>query len=93
MDVTGVKGPYTPTDMVSWARKQLEMARAIVDNPGGGLLFATQAIGQVKAALQEHGEDHFAEVVEVLDRAEDRATKREFEAARKLVSEAIARIK
>jgi hypothetical protein len=93
MDVTGVKGPYTPTDMVGWARKQLEMARAIVDNPGGGLLFATQAIGQVKAALQEHGEDHFAEVVELLDRAEDRAIKRDFEAARKLVSEAIARIK
>jgi hypothetical protein len=92
VDVTGVKGPHTPTDIVGWARAQLEIARAIVDNPGGGLLFATQAVGQVKAALQEHGEDHFGEVVEILDRAEDRAIKREFEDARKLIAEAVARL-
>jgi hypothetical protein len=93
VDVTGVKGPYIPTDVLAWARDQLEMAHSIVDNPGGGLLFATQAVGQVKAALQEHGEERFGEVVEILDRAEDRILKREFEAARKLIAEAIARLK
>ncbi|MEP7104572.1 MAG: hypothetical protein ABI838_01835 [Chloroflexota bacterium] len=92
MDVRGVKGPYNPTDLPAWARAQLEIASSIVDNPGGGLLFATQAIGQVKAALQEHGEEHYAEVVETLDRAEDSAIKREFEAATKLIGEAIARL-
>jgi hypothetical protein len=92
MDVTGVKGPATPTDVVAWARGQLEIARSIVDNPGGGLLFATQAIGQVKAALQENGEEPLGEVVEILDRAEDRALRREFEAARTLIAEAVSRL-
>ncbi len=92
MDVTGVKGPTTPTDIVAWARDQLGMASAIVDNPGGGLLFATQAVGQVKAALQEHDDERFGEVVEILDRAEDRILKREFEAARKLIAEAVSRL-
>ena len=44
MDVTGVKGPYAASDLVAWARSQLEIARSILDNPGGGLLFATQAM-------------------------------------------------
>lgn len=92
MDVTGVKGPHNPTDIVAWARGQLEVARSIIDNPGGGLLFATQAIGQVKAALQEHGDQSYGEVVEILDRAEDRALRREFETARKLIAEAVSRL-
>ena len=66
VDVTGVKGPYPAQDLVAWGRSQLEIARSILDNPGGGLLFATQAIGQVKAALQERDEGRFAEVVEKL---------------------------
>ena len=93
MDVTGVKGPYTPTDLVAWARSQLEIARSILDNPGGGLLFATQAIGQVKAALQEHDEERFGQIVETLDRAEDRGIRREFEEARKLLADAISKLR
>ena len=92
MDVTGVKGPHSPSDLVAWARSQLEIARSILDNPGGGLLFATQAIGQVKATLQERDEEHFSEVVETLDRAEERGLRREFEAARKLLGEALAKL-
>jgi len=92
MDVTGVKGPYTPSDLVAWARSQLEIARSILDNPGGGLLSATQAVGQVKAALQEHDEERFGEVVETLDRAEDRGLRREFDAARKLLGEALSKL-
>ena len=30
-------------EIVPWARHQLEIARSILDNPGGGLLFATIA--------------------------------------------------
>ena len=90
--MTGVKGPYPAQDLVAWGRSQLEIARSILDNPGGGLLFATQAIGQVKAALQERDEGRFAEVVEKLDRAEDRGIRREFDAARKLLDEALSKL-
>ena len=93
VDVTGVeKGPYPAPDLAAWGRSQLEIARSILDNPGGGLLFATQAIGQVKAALQERDEGRYAEVVEALDRAEDRGIRREFAAARKLLDEALAKL-
>ena len=92
VDVTGVKGPYPAQDLVAWGRSQLEIARSILDNPGGGLLFATQAIGQVKAALQERDEGRFAELVEKLDRAEDRGIRREFDAARKLLDEALSKL-
>lgn len=93
VDVTGVvKGPYPADDLAAWGRSQLEIARSIIDNPGGGLLFATQAVGQVKAALQEHDEGRFAEVIEALDRAEDRGIRREFDAARKLLDEALEKL-
>ena len=36
-------------EIVSWAREQVGIARSILDNPGGGLVFATQTIGQVRA--------------------------------------------
>ena len=93
VDVRGeAKGPYPAKDLAAWGRSQLEIARSIIDNPGGGLLFATQAVGQVKAALQEHDEGRFAEVIEALDRAEDRGIRREFDAARKLLDEALAKL-
>ena len=92
VDVTGVKGPYPAQDLVAWGRSQLEIARSILDNPGGGLLFATQAIGQVRASLQERDEERFGEVVETLDRAEERGIRREFEEARKLIGEAISKL-
>jgi hypothetical protein len=76
--------------IVGWARGQLEIARSILDNPGGGLLFATQTIGQVKAGLHERDEDRWAEVVATLDRAEDAAVRREWPATRDLIDRAIA---
>ena len=76
--------------IVGWARGQLEIARSILDNPGGGLLFATQTIGQVKAGLHERDEDRWAEVVAVLDRAEDAAVRREWSTARELIDRATA---
>jgi hypothetical protein len=74
---------------LEWARNQLTIAEEIVDNPGGGLLFATQAMGQVRAALDESDHERWEAVVELLDRAETAAVHREFEASRESVRKAI----
>lgn len=79
-------------EIIGWARGQLEIARAILDNPGGGLLFATQTIGQVKAGLHERDEDRWADVVDMLDRAEDAAVRREWATSRQLLDDSIARL-
>ena len=73
--------------ILGWARGQLEIARSILDNPGGGLLFATQTIGQVKAGLHERDAVRWEDVVAVLDRVEDAAVRREFDTARNLLDE------
>lgn len=79
-------------EIVGWARRQLEIARSILDNPGGGLLFATQTIGQVKAGLHERDGERWESVVELLDQAEDAAVRREFAEARKLIGSAAGRL-
>jgi hypothetical protein len=78
--------------IVAWVRGQLEIARQILDNPGGGLLFATQTIGQVKAALHERDAMRWEDVVALLDRVEDAAVRREFDAARTLLDEVLRKI-
>lgn len=90
VDVSGPKPLNThPGDAIlDWARAQLDVARSILDNPGGGLLFATQTIGQVKAGLTERDLDRWRGVVEKLDRAEDAAVHRRFADALRLVDEA-----
>ena len=80
-------------EIVAWARSQLEIARSIMDNPGGGLLFATQTIGQVRSGLSERDAERWKEVVLALDRAEDDGVRREFASARKLLDEAIAKLR
>jgi hypothetical protein len=84
VEVLGPKGParYGGADLLTWAQHQLDIAGDIVDNPGGGLLFATQTIGQVKAALAESDADRWRPVVAALDEAEDRAVRRDFAGAR-----------
>ncbi|MEA2644168.1 MAG: hypothetical protein QOG08_1194, partial [Chloroflexota bacterium] len=79
-------------EIVTWARGQIEIASSILDNPGGGLLFATQTIGQVKAGLHERGPERWQDVVATLDRAEDAAVRREFDTARRLLGEAVAKL-
>ncbi|HEX3508708.1 MAG TPA: hypothetical protein VHW94_09985 [Candidatus Dormibacteraeota bacterium] len=79
-------------EIVAWARGQLEIASSILDNPGGGLLFATQTIGQVKAGLLERDRERWEGVVATLDGAEDAAIRREFDTARRLVGEAVAKL-
>jgi len=78
--------------VIPWAGRQLKLAGEILDNPGGGLLFATQTIGQVRAALQERDADRWAEVVSILERAEDQAVHREFEDSRQLLTQAIEKL-
>ena len=79
--------------IVAWARVQLEVARQILDNPGGGLLFATQTIGQVSSGLRERDATRWEEMVAVLDRVEDAAVRREFDAARVLLDDVLARLR
>ncbi|HXC76312.1 MAG TPA: hypothetical protein VNU19_04610 [Candidatus Acidoferrum sp.] len=79
-------------EIMLWARGQLEIASSILDNPGGGLLFATQTIGQVKAGLRERDPERWEGVVATLDSAEDAAIRREFDTARRLVGEALAKL-
>lgn len=77
-------------ELVDWSRDQLQIARSILDNPGGGLLFATQTIGQVRAALHERDAVRWETIAGKLERAEDAAVRREFATARELLDEVIA---
>jgi hypothetical protein len=77
-------------EIVGWAREQLGIARAILDNPGGGLLFATQAIGQVKSGLHERDADRWRKLVGLLEEAEDAAIHRRFGQARDRIEAAVA---
>src|SRR5487761_344407 len=78
--------------IVSWARGQLEIAREILDNPGGGLLFATQTIGQVSSALRERDLARWEDVIAVLDRVEYAAVHREFDTARTLLEDVLPKL-
>lgn len=92
MDVLEPKGPvnrFGGADILTWAQRQLGVADDILDNPGGGLGAAIQAIGQVKAGLREQGGARFAELVGLLDRAEDQAVHRRFAETRELVRQAL----
>ena len=79
-------------EIVGWARAQLAIARSILDNPGGGLLFATQTIGQVRSGLTERDAARWQDVAGILERAEDAGVRREFADARKLIDEALGEL-
>ena len=79
-------------EIVTWARDQLSIARSILDNPGGGLVFATQTIGQVRAGLGERDAARWREVVRLLGDAEDAAVHREFATTRQLLDQALAKL-
>lgn len=79
--------------IVGWARGQLEVASSILDNPGGGLLFATQTIGQVRSGLRERDAVRWELVVGTLERAEDAAVRREFAVCRRLIDQVLAELR
>jgi hypothetical protein len=79
--------------IIGWAHGQLEIARSILDNPGGGLLFATQTVGQVKASLRERDAGRWEDLIGLLDQVEDAAVRREFETAGGLLDRAIAQLR
>lgn len=95
MDISTPKGPaaiHGPA-LVRWARSQLVIAADIVDNPGGGLLFATQTIGQVRSALHEEDQERWTAVVALLDQAEVAAIHRDYEISRRLIEQARRKLK
>ena len=79
-------------EIVAWARAQLAIARSILDNPGGGLLFATQTIGQVRSGLHERDAERWAPIEEILGRAENAAVHREWAGARELIDQALGKL-
>jgi hypothetical protein len=79
-------------EIVDWARDQLQIARSILDNPGGGLLFAAQTIGQVRAGLAERDDARWAAAIDLLAHAEDAAIRREFRTARGLLDQALQKL-
>lgn len=83
---------HTGDSIIGWARGQLEIAREILDNPGGGLLFATQTVGQVKSALRERDAARWEDLAGVLDRVEDAGVRREFDTARTLLDQVLAKL-
>lgn len=76
--------------IVGWAAGQLAIARAILDNPGGGLVFATQTMGQVRSGLHERDAVRWESVVRTLEQAEDAAVRREFDGCRQLIDQVLA---
>ena len=94
VDVRGPKplDTHPGDEIVGWAREQLGIARSIVDNPGGGLVFATQTMGQVRSGLVERDSHRWSEVARLLERAEDAAVRREFAQARALLTEASGKL-
>jgi hypothetical protein len=90
VDVLGPKGParYGGADLLTWVHSQLAIASQIADNPGGGLLFATQTIGQVRSALAEADADRWRPSLALLETAEDRVIRRDYSRARDLIRQA-----
>ena len=79
-------------EIIAWAKDQLAIARSILDNPGGGLLFATQTIGQVRSGLHERDAARWQEIATLLEHAEDAAVRRKFGVSRNLIDEAAAKL-
>jgi hypothetical protein len=94
VDVTKPKplDTHPGDEIVAWARGQLGIARSILDNPGGGLLFATQTLGQVRSGLEERDASRWGSVVQSLALAEDAAIRREFTTARGHIDDALTRL-
>ena len=85
--LSGEGEPRAQIDM-TWIREQLRIAAEILDNPGGGLVFGYQALGQAQAHLAEADADYYREPIRLLAEAERQAVWRNFAGARELIAKA-----
>lgn len=65
------------------------IALEILDNPGGGLVFGYQALGQARSQLVELDRNRWGPVAQLLDEAERQAVWRNFGRSRELVRQAL----
>lgn len=79
------------TPRLPWVREQLGIALEILDNPGGGLVFGYQALGQARAHLAETEPERWEGAIADLGEAERQALWRNFGRARELISSALAK--
>lgn len=80
------------TPRLPWVREQLRIALEILDNPGGGLVFGYQALGQARAHLSETHPERWEEAIAELQEAERQALWRNFGRARELIRDAMDRL-
>jgi len=77
---------------LSRVHEQLKIALEILDNPGGGLVFGYQALGQARALLAETEPERWEEPIRLLAEAEQQAVWRNFEPARDLIRKALKKL-
>ena len=80
------------TPRLPWVRDQLQIALDILDNPGGGLVFGYQALGQARAHLAETDPRRWEDAITKLEEAERQAVWRNYDQARRLIREALETI-
>jgi hypothetical protein len=80
------------TTRLPLVREQLKIALEILDNPGGGLVFGYQALGQARAHLAETDRERWEEPIRLLQQAEQQAVWRNFEEARELIRVALKKL-
>ena len=80
------------TPRLPWVRDPLKIALEILDDPGGGLVFGYQALGQARAHLQETEPERWEDAIAELEEAERQALWRNYGRARELIREALARL-
>lgn len=73
-------------------RDQLRVALDILDNPGGGLLFGYQALGQARAHLTATAPERWEESIKDLAEAERQALWRNFGRAQELIRAALVKL-
>lgn len=72
-----------------WVRDQLKIALEILDNPGGGLVFGYQAIGQARSHLAETEPERWEGAIKQLREAERQAVWRNYSKARELIGQVL----
>jgi hypothetical protein len=80
------------TPRLPWVREQLRIALDILDNPGGGLVFGYQALGQARTHLAETEPDRWEDAIAALEEAERQALWRNYDRARDLIREALVKL-